>query len=199
MRIHKFQPPPRSLSILSRLMILFGGQLQGMGWFFFFIGMSFFWTFQRFDWIGAAIGLFFAMLGLAGVLWTIRKNIRRIDLLENGIFALGTYRNKKATNFSYNDQTVYEYTFAFEAADGREALVSGRTHLTHLLEGGEQIPCIYAPGNPDYAELYPLIPSAPKIAEDGHMKQVSILNIWKLVLPALSFVVHGGILVFHFL
>ncbi|MEL6847708.1 MAG: DUF3592 domain-containing protein, partial [Bacteroidota bacterium] len=93
-------PPPRSLSLLSRLIILTRGTVQQMGWFFLCFGMIFFWVF----FMNSEARYWFE--------WT------SWEAQQGEITAIS------ATSSYVNEQRVMEYTYRY-TWDGEVSLGSG--------------------------------------------------------------------------
>lgn len=117
------EAPPRSVSFLTRLTILFGGFLQQFGWVFFTFGMIFFWLF---GWNSEA----------------------RYWLTFHGPTAEtnGLILDLESTNASENEVRVYAITFTY-TVEGRtyirEGYSSGRA-----FSGGDAVAVVYPLSRP---------------------------------------------------
>ena len=140
----------------------------------------------------------FPLIGLIFILVGFRTNMKSLDLLINGKFASGKMTSKEPTNTRINEQTVYKYTFEFEADNGRTYEATGKTHLTHLLEDEETERLIYAPNDPAYSTMFDTIPGAPKLNPDGSFHALSGKGYLSLILPVITILLHGSIYLFKY-
>ncbi|MEZ4825931.1 MAG: DUF3592 domain-containing protein [Bacteroidia bacterium] len=136
--------------------------------------------------------MLFPLVGLAFILFSFRRNMKSVDLLMNGRFAQGTLLKQEPTNVTINKQTVYKYTFRFEAHDGQMYEATGNTHIGSLLTDEKYERLIYAPNDPSYATMYDIIPSAPRVNPDGSLGPLPFTAYLSLILPLISLVLHGG-------
>lgn len=140
----------------------------------------------------------FPLIGLIFILVGFRTNMKSLDLLINGKFARGKMISKEPTNTRINEQTVYKYTFEFEADNGRTYEATGKTHLTYLLEDEETERLIYAPNDPAYSTMFDTIPGAPKLNPDGSFQALSGKGYLSLILPVITVLLHGSIYLFMY-
>lgn len=130
--------------------------------------------------------IFFPLVGLFLILYSLRRNSKFLSLLVHGKGATGKQATKETTKVKINYAPVFKYIFDFQAENGKTYQASGRTHLTHLVESEEGARVIYSPKNPTHATLFDLIPIAPDIASSGPFLPKDKLKIWVLILPALT-------------
>jgi hypothetical protein len=123
--------------------------------------------------------IFLVILTITSVVlaYFLNKNRKLLHLLEYGALARGKLHASEATNTSINEQTVYEYTFKFEA-DGQEYFVKGKTHLYDNVEDEEYEKILYEVHDPSMATICDISPYLPKIENSGELiKQASIFSI----------------------
>ena len=91
----------------------------------------------------------FPAIGLGVVAYLVRQSLRQHRLLRRGRIAIAELGACRATSVEVNDQRVYEYPYAFAAADGSAAAGRHRTHKTRgLPAGGGRLPVLYLPESP---------------------------------------------------
>lgn len=120
-----------------------------------------------------AFVLLFPLIGMVFVISTLRRNVRLIRLLRDGLLTRGTLKNKEATNTSINENTVYAYAFEFEH-NGRRYISKGKTHRTHLVEDEEHERILFSPRDPSYNIVYDTYAQAPHISPQGHFSSLPI-------------------------
>jgi hypothetical protein len=145
---------------------------------------------EMFGW-GVIFVTIFPLVGLIFILIGFRTNMKSLDLLVNGKFARGRLKHKEPTNTSINEQTVYKYTFEFEADNGRTYEAVGKTHIYSLLEDEETERLIYAPNDPSFAVMFDTIAGKPEIAPDGSLAPMPLRSAWTLLLPLVIILGHG--------
>jgi hypothetical protein len=118
--------------------------------------------------LGVAFVLIFPILGLVMALAGMRKGLRARHLMSTGQLGLGRLKSKEATNTRVNNQTVYRYTFDFEAAAGGIYQVSGKSHRLSALEDEPVERIMYDPRNPSEAALLDELPCRPEIDPRGN-------------------------------
>ncbi|MCB0853316.1 MAG: DUF3592 domain-containing protein [Bacteroidetes bacterium] len=153
---------------------------------------------EMFGW-GTIFVVIFPLVGLAFILFGFRSNMKSLDLLTNGKFARGKLKSKEPTNTRINEQTVYKYTFEFEADNGRTYEAIGKTHIYSLLEDEETERLIYAPNDPSFAVMFDTIAGRPEIAPDGSLAPISPARAWVLILPFLTILGHGAYYYFRYM
>lgn len=139
----------------------------------------------------------FPLVGLSFILNGFFRGITGSRLLIHGNVAEGRLIRKEPTNTRINKKTVYKLTFEFTANDGQRYEAVAKNHLTYPLEDEEQEQIVYDPANPRRAVLVDNLPGDPDIDEWGHItltKPGSSLAV--LILPALTLMIHGGVLLF---
>ena len=146
-------------------------------------------------WVGLITGLF-ALPGIVMIAFGLRGGLRRVSLLANGHFARGKLVKKTPTGISINDQPVYDFTFEFTTMDGRQNFVEGKTHDTRRLEDEAYELILYSPDDPSDGLLYDTIPNAPIPMQDGSLAPIPASSAKVLIAPALSILIHGGILLY---
>ena len=80
--------------------------------------------------------------------------------------------------------------------DGRQNFVEGKTHDTRRLEDEAYELILYSPDDPSDGLLYDTIPNAPIPMQDGSLAPIPASSAKVLIAPALSILIHGGILLY---
>ncbi|MEO1448390.1 MAG: DUF3592 domain-containing protein [Bacteroidota bacterium] len=145
---------------------------------------------KMFGWGGGFV-IIFPLVGLAFIVFTFKKNFHDIRLLIHGHFTRGKMIDKRSTNTQVNNQTVYAYTFEFEAKNGRTYTVESRTAHTELLEDEETEQIIYLANHPEKATLFDTISGGPTLKSDGTLAEVSYGRAVVLIPPAITLIGHG--------
>lgn len=134
-----------------------------------------------------ALGLIFMGLGLRG-------NLRAVRVLRTGKLARGKLVEKQATNTRINNRTVYRLTFEFQDEQGRIYRVSGKTHITELLEDEELERLLYDPNHPEGGVLVDALPGRPEITPDGEIRGASPgATLLRMLLPVGGVAVHVAV------
>lgn len=150
--------------------------------------------------------LVFPLAGLVFVAFGLRKGLRGARLLRDGKQATGTLVSVEPTSTRVNDEVVYAFTFAFEAADGRTYEVAARTHDVARFVGedgvetvdgrvlpefgGVEEPLVYSPEDPLDAMVLDDLPGGPRIDEQGEIRTTGPSRIPILIIPLLTVVGH---------
>lgn len=102
----------------------------------------------------------FPAIGLAMLMFALRRYRQARHLVQNGVLTTGQVVRKVATSTKINDQTVYKVFFQFRSRDGRlhEACVS--THEPDKLGDEAQEPLVYDAARPGEAILLDTLPCA---------------------------------------
>lgn len=95
----------------------------------------------------------FPLVGMVMLLFGVRKGVRNLDLLTNGILAKAKVTHKERTNTRINNQYVYKVFFEFKTADGKMAQSSVNTHKPYLVEDEPEEMMLYKPETPEKAVL----------------------------------------------
>jgi hypothetical protein len=140
-----------------------------------------------------AFVLLFPMIGLVMMGIGLRHGFKATRLLTQGLVGRGRLIDKKATNTSFNDQRVYQFTFEFEDTDGYTHRATAKTHHLSMLEDEAEEPLLYAPADPSYAVLLDILPGSPRIDEQGQIQSPSGLlgSLLVLVIPMVTLVGNG--------
>ena len=106
----KPQPPPRPLSIFSRLVILFGGVYATGGWLLaFFITAGFWagrWGLIEANFILGIVAIPLAFICGASLLKSLRAGSLAVKLLRKGEFTWGTLVETENTAMQYNEKAL---------------------------------------------------------------------------------------------
>lgn len=133
------------------------------------------------------LGLIFMVIGLRG-------NLRAVRVLKTGKLARGKLVDKQPTNTRINNRTVYRFTFEFQDEQGRSYQVSGKTHITELLEDEELERLLYDPEHPEGGVLVDALPGKPEITPDGEIKGANPgATLLRMLLPVGGVAVHVAV------
>lgn len=146
-------------------------------------------------WVGLLTSIF-ALPGLVMIPFGVWGGLHRIALLRNGYFARGKLVNKRPTNVTVNNQTVYKFTFEFMTQEGRPGVVEGKTHHTERLEDETHELILYPRDDPNRGVLYDTISHAPIPMQDGSLAPIPASSAKLLIAPTLVILIHGGILLY---
>lgn len=147
---------------------------------------------------GAGFVVIFPLVGLGIAYAGLRVGLKRNHLLRDGLVAMGTLVDKRATNTQVNKQTVYELTFEFTARDGQRHQAKARSHRPARLEDEAQEPLLYDPTNPGKAYLLDEAPSRPVIDGTGEFEGRGVRALLALIVPAIVLIGHGIAALAHF-
>ena len=187
--------PSRELPLASKLQFIFGGFYAQFGWAWF--GFSSI-HLRLFLGLGAkglellpslALGCF-PFIGLAFIAVGLRKGLRALRLLRNGIYTQGRLVGEQATAVQINDTTVMAMTFEFKTVDGRSARCVANTHLVHDLKDDAEEPLVYAPEDPSVAVLLDELPGKPRINADTVVLSREGFVWHLLLLPGATVLLH---------
>lgn len=138
--------------------------------------------------------LMFPLIGLSFIAVGLSTGIKGNRLLARGKVGLGTLRLKEPTGASVNDRPVYKLVFEFIADNGSKYEVISKTSLPDTLEDEVQERLLYDPLNPSYAVMLDNLPGSPDIDELGEIQTNNLKSgLLPLLLPALTFTIHGPI------
>ena len=147
-------------------------------------------------WALCVVGIF-PLVGLVFISVSFMQSFTGTRLLKNGKVTTGRLIDKSPTNTRINDQTVYNLTFEFTAADGRRRKAFARSHKPHNLEDEALEQIVYDPRRPANAVLVDNLPGSPDIDEFGEIHTGSVAkSLLVLILPLFVITVHGTILLF---
>lgn len=152
---------------------------------------------------GGFFTIIFPIIGLAFMVAGIRKGGKGVRLLCEGKQAMGSLVSREATNTKINEQTVYKFSFEFNADDGRTYTAVAKTHLTGVftgektdqdgnqLKGGSvQEPLLYNPRCPADAVLLDDLPGGPRIDRNGEVR-VNLAGVMpSMVIPGITVAGH---------
>lgn len=139
------EAPPRRLSPAMWLQVTFGRFHCGFGAVFSFPLL----TMPLMD-QGPLPVLFvsiFPIIGMTMFVFGVRKGLRGVRLLREGMLGYGTFVDEKPTSTKINDVTVMEMRFRFNDDTGRERFAVTRTHLTAPLRDQAAEPLLYERGD----------------------------------------------------
>lgn len=143
--------------------------------------------------------LIFPLVGLAFILFGLKKALQRAKLLQHGILTQGKLLSKEATNTSINDQTVYKFTFGFKDRSGRKFEVSEKTHNVSVLQDDNEEHLLYLRDNPADAVLFDSLPGSPELDKKNNIQPGSFgSSFGKLIVPLITLLGHGAYIFFAF-
>jgi hypothetical protein len=134
----------------------------------------------------------FPVIGLGIVIGVFLWGRKRNSLLENGLFALGTLKDKQPTNVRVNNRPVWELTFDFTTRDGRRHEATARTTDPDRLEDERQEPLLYDPDDPSRAYLLDEVPARPELDDRGELVGRP-LAFGRLALPAIVIAANAAV------
>jgi len=155
---------------------------------------------------GGLFGLFvliFPAVGLGFLAFGLRKSLKGLRLLRDGRPAIGRLIATTPTHSRVNNQTVYKFTFEFQAEDGQTYQATARTHETDRFAGepspdgaakaeGVFEPLLYDPMAPRRAVMLDDLPGGPRIDPDGSIRVDSaVKSAGALAIPAIVCIGHG--------
>ncbi len=150
-------------------------------------------------WVLCFVGIFPAV-GLAFIAVNMQRGVKGSQLLRYGKLTGGKLIDKRPTNTRINEQMVYKLTFEFVADDGQRHTVTANSHQPENLEDETLEKVLYNPYNPKSAVVVDNLPGAPAIDEFGQIQSAGLFkSMAALILPALTLLGHGGILLFMLL
>lgn len=136
----------------------------------------------------------FPAIGLIIIIFGIKSGRKISRLLKRGSLTTGKLKSKTRTNTTINEQRVYKLTFSFFDEDKQEHFVSENTHITTKLEDDAEERILYNPTDPKQAVLIDNIPGLPRIEQGaifpGSLRKAILVSI----IPILSILIHGFIL-----
>lgn len=151
-------------------------------------------------WVFLVVAIF-PMIGLIFIAIATYRNGKALRLLKNGAFTTGKVAKKEATNanITINNRRypIYRYTFNFYA-EGQPYTATCKTHKTEVVEDEVEEIILYQPGYPAYNTVYDANENMPHIDEYGSVQPVSPKKAWVLIIPGLSVLIHGLILLFFY-
>jgi hypothetical protein len=135
-----------------------------------------------------AVGLVFIYLGM-------RKGLKSIQLLKNGLLTRGKLIVRKTTNIRVNNQPLFEYQFEFQDQLGQTHLLKEKSVENPELEDEAQEPLLYDPTNPQKGTLLDNLPGAPLMDENGTIEPAPLLAVSLVMfLPLLNIIIYGSLL-----
>jgi len=141
---------------------------------------------------GVLFVLIFPCVGLAVVLCGIRSGLKRVHLLQNGIFAEGTIESKQRTSMRVNRNTVYRLQIKFIADDGNPHVLSTKAYQPQALD--ETVPqgLFYDPMNTQNAFLTAKLPFRLQLDQFGDFSDDrSNKAVLSLLVPAVVIIGHA--------
>jgi hypothetical protein len=128
-------------------------------------------------------------IGLAIAIAGMRKGIRRIRLLRDGVPAAGLVTAKVATGAQVLGRAVYKITLDFTARDGSTHTTTVKTNEPERLEDEEQECILYLPSDPDYAIPLDALPGKLSLDHAGRIlpgpsRAFLVLPVFSLLLNA---------------
>jgi hypothetical protein len=112
-------------------------------------------------WLILAFGIF-PLIGYGFLFFGIRKGLRHLDLLINGILTKAKVTGKERTNTRINNQYVYRVFFEFKSGDGKMVQATVNTHKPHLVEDEQEEMMLYKADFPEKAVLLDALPKSVK-------------------------------------
>lgn len=190
----RFSGPDRSVPLHCRVQFLFGGFYNQFGWVwlgFTSIHLRLFLSTPEAPWPVVIMILIFPAVGLAFISVGLRKGLKGLRLLRHGMTAEGRFIGKKATNTKINGQTVWELSYEFATASGRQAVAKARSHEPEPLTDQALEPLVYDPLDPLNAVMLDDLPGRPRLDQDSVTRTEAGLRApLLLVVPGLTLLGH---------
>lgn len=145
----------------------------------------------------ALIVVIFPLVGLGFIIGSLKRNLKFLKMLEIGEYVRGKIAAKKHTGstikINNRHYPIYEYKFEFSVKD-KTYFATCKTHLSEKVEDEEKEIILYDRFRPDRAIVYDAMPSAPKILPEGLIDPAYISKGWVLLLPLVTLIGHGLVL-----
>jgi hypothetical protein len=145
----------------------------------------------------ALMVVIFPLVGLGFIIGSLRTNLKFLDLLKIGDYVRGKIvaKNSTGSTIKINNRTypVYEYKFEFQHKTSTY-FATCKTHLTENVEDEEREIILFDRFRPDKSIVYDAMPNAPKILPEGIIDPAYISKGWVLLVPAISIIGHGLVL-----
>jgi hypothetical protein len=140
----------------------------------------------------AALVVLFPLIGLVIIGPTLRKGLRRIDLLRRGLVGRAVLESKVATNVEINDRTVFALGYLFEDEGGGVHRFTTKSHDPERLEDDVDELVLYDPLRPERALLVDELLDRVTVDEHGGIGGVGAGRaVASLAVPAATVVGHG--------
>lgn len=134
----------------------------------------------------------FPLIGLIFILFGLKRSVRALRLLKNGILSKGTLISKVRTNTKINGRVVYKMTFQYKDEEGSEFTVSEKTPMPYLLQDQKEERLLYLRSKPGRAIMLDALPGAATINNYGYVEAYSTRNmILLMIFPAATILGHG--------
>ncbi|MBN2087977.1 hypothetical protein JW964_00100 [candidate division KSB1 bacterium] len=139
--------------------------------------------------------LIFPAVGLGMMYIGMRKGLKSIQLLKNGILTRGRLLAKKPTHIRVNNQPMYEYQFEFKDELGQMHLLKEKAVDNPELEDEALETLLYDPDKPQKGILLDNLPGAPVLDENGTIEPAPLLAVSLVMLiPLIDIIVYGSLL-----
>lgn len=134
----------------------------------------------------------FPLVGLIFILFGLRRSVRILRLLRNGILTKGVLISKTRTNTKINGRVVYKMSFRYRDDEGTEYVRTEKTHIPYFLKDQKEEKLLYLRSKPSYAVM---LDSLPVIAVLNNYDQVEskplLMVIFVLLFPVATIIGHG--------
>lgn len=100
----------------------------------------------------------FPLIGLIFIILSMRRALKNIHLVQNGILTYGKVIRTEATKSTVNNKRIYKVFFQFKSHDGNLHEAFNKTHQTYNLGDEEKEPLVYDAQNPSKAILLDTLP-----------------------------------------
>src|SRR5947209_438762 len=156
---NRLEATPRTIEPMLAGQMLFGGAGTSIGWLLVAFGSIFGWIFAahadltgwrfRPSAIATVAGVAEECNDTGYAIAGMRRGVRRIRLLRDGVPAAGLVTAKVATGTQILGRMVYKITLDFTARDGSTHTATVKTNEPERLEDEEQECILYLPSDPD--------------------------------------------------
>lgn len=98
------------------------------------------------------------IIGLVWIVVNMAKGKKRIRIIQQGEFAMGTFINKEGTWTKINRRRVYKMTFRFTALNGEEYDAVTKTHRPENISNKQGECLVYDPNDPEKSLMIGTLP-----------------------------------------
>ena len=118
-----------------------------------------------------------------------RRGLLGAQLLAEGKLAGGKLISKLDAGYEVQKRKVYDYAYAFAAADGSQHTVTARTTEDRRMEDDPLEPILYDVSHPSRAVVIDQLDGPPRIGADGQIQGASVVRaVVAAILPCIALV-----------
>ncbi|MEE4256678.1 MAG: DUF3592 domain-containing protein [Bacteroidales bacterium] len=135
----------------------------------------------------------FPLVGLIFILLGIRRSLRALRLLRNGVLTEGELIAKELTNTKVNKRPVYRMIFRYQDLQGEEYTRKERTHMPYSLQDQKKEKLLYLRSKPSFSIMLDSLPGVVEINDEGRVKAYYARNAVLLLICPLGTIIGHGI------